>query len=426
MRTHSMLILLLFLSLCMGGCGQNPAVSPTAASGPDLPQPTSPEIPPTEIASNPTGDPVRISSAHFWDAENGWGIGAVAEDAFQHVLRTSDAGNTWVDVTPVGAVADPLVAETAALPAFVDANHAYVLYHAPTPTPPAQGYRVWYTADGGVNWQASQPLPLPETLEFFLPSQMGFSDAANGWLMVHLGAGMSHDYVALYKTADSGQTWQSVVDPSQDGVIKNSLPMTCSKNGVIFQDAMTGWVSGGCNGVLPGLFLYETTDGGITWLPVALPSPPTAPNLLMDDQNVCDTHQPDFHSGLTSLQVSCRLGNGASQTWLYTSTDSGQNWQVNILPAAFGSVDFVPGGPVWLLGSDSAQTDLPGDLFRSEDGGVTWHTLMSDLNWQGELMFLDRQNGFGIVTAGESPRLIKTNDGGQTWVEVNPLLKPNS
>ncbi|HEY9087715.1 MAG TPA: hypothetical protein VIO36_06060 [Anaerolineaceae bacterium] len=426
MRQHPALILILLLCLITGGCGQGPAVSPTAAPGTPLPQPTAPVVLPTQIATDPAGEPVTIEDIFFWDAQNGWGIGKVAKDPFDHVLRTADAGNTWVDITPVGAVADPQSANTAAVAAFLDVAHAWVLYFQPTPASPGAQYLVWYTGDGGETWQASQPLQLPAVLDFFMPSEMGFSDASNGWLMAHLGAGMSHDYVALYKTADGGQTWQSVVDPSQDGVISNSLPMTCTKNGVAFQDAMTGWVTGGCNGVLPGLFLYQTNDGGLTWLPVTLPPPENAPSLLADETNVCSTSHPEIREGFFRVQVSCTISTGGNVAWLYTSQSDGQAWGARSLPAAFGSVDLQPSGPMWMLGTDSIDQNAERELYRSVDGGSTWQTIMADLNWQGLLNFVDNQDGFALVSVAEAPRLIKTNDGGQTWVEVDPLIVPAS
>lgn len=419
-RFPAFFIFLLLVLSSIGGCGQDPAVTPTAAPGPDPTQ--SPDIQPTGIATDPAGDVVTISNIFFWDTQSGWGVGTVVDDPFQHVLRTTDEGNTWVDVTPVEAVSDPLTTSMAAITAFVDANHAWVTYYNPTPASPAGQYLVWFTADGGQSWQTSQPLPMPETLEFFMPANIGFSDVANGWLLAHLGAGMSHDYVALYKTADGGQNWQLVVDPSQDGVIQSSLPMTCTKNGVTFLDSNIGWVTGGCGGVLPGLFLYQTSDGGTTWVPATLPSPENAPNLLMDQQVVCDTRRPNAETGLVTVQVSCQVSSGDSQAWLYSSTTGGQTWEIDALPAPFGMVEIIQNGPMYMLGRENTSPETSRTLFRSQDDGSTWTAVLGDLNWQGLLNFVDARHGFGLVTTGDTPHLIKTDDGGETWVQVEPLV----
>lgn len=424
MRRFPAFFILLILILSLGGCEPDSRVPPTSESGPSQTQQPNPL--PTGIATDQAGTPVTITNIYFWDAMNGWGIGTVVDDPFQHVLRTADQGNTWVDVTPAGAVADPQTPNTAAISAFVDGNHAWVTYYNPIPAPPLQEYLVWYTADGGQNWQASQTLQMPETLDFFMPANLGFSDPANGWLLAHLGAGMSHDYVALYKTADGGQNWDLVVDPSQAGVIQSSLPMTCAKNGVTFLDASTGWVTGGCNGVLPGLFFYQTTDGGKTWLPATLPPPQNAPNIMMSGEIVCDTRRPTAESGLVTVQVSCQVSTGDSQAWLYRSESNGQDWQIEMLPAPFGLVEITEGGPMWMLGRENTQDDTRRTLFRSNDEGITWAEVLGDLNWQGLLNFVDARHGFGLVTTGDTPHLIKTDDGGETWVQVEPLVKPES
>lgn len=424
MRRFSAFFILLLLILAVGGCGQDSAATPTAASGPDQTQPSNPIPLPTSIATDNGGKPITIIDIFFWDAANGWGIGTVVDDPFQHVLRSSDEGNTWVDVTPSGAITDPQTPNTAVVSAFVDANHAWVTYYSPVPAPPEPQYQIWFTTDGGQSWQSSQPLKMPETLDFFMPANLGFSDTSNGWLLAHLGAGMSHDYVALYKTADGGQNWQLMVDPSQSGVIQSSLPMTCVKNGVVFLDANTGWVTGGCNGVLPGLFLYHTTDGGKTWLPAALPPPENAPNLLVDEKIVCDTRRPTAESGLVTVQVSCQVATGDSQSWLYRSNSAGQTWVIDALPAPYGMIEIIEGGPMWMLGRENTRADTRRTLFRSNDAGATWTEVLGDLNWQGLLNFVDPQHGFGLVTTGDTPHLIKTDDGGQTWVQVEPLVKP--
>ena len=51
-------------------------------------------------------------------------------------------------------------------------------------------------------------------MEFFSPGYFSFPDKRNGWLLVHGGAGMSHDYIYVYGTVDGGASWFSQVDPN--------------------------------------------------------------------------------------------------------------------------------------------------------------------------------------------------------------------
>jgi photosystem II stability/assembly factor-like uncharacterized protein len=74
-------------------------------------------------------------------------------------------------------------------------------------------------------------------------------------------------------------------------------------------------------------------------------------------------------------------------------------------------------------------------LFRSTDGGKTWHELASLRSTKGELwqpgaggmclhtVILDRHNPQRIFTAISAAGVFKTDDGGKTWRPVNRGLK---
>ena len=100
------------------------------------------------------GELLTIQSIKMVSQTAGWAIG-VRRDNFDRVLRTSDGGVTWADVTVPEAVADPEQPRRG-LGYFVDELHAWVVY---TGVFGDLGYApavVWRTQDGGKNWQPSR------------------------------------------------------------------------------------------------------------------------------------------------------------------------------------------------------------------------------------------------------------------------------
>jgi photosystem II stability/assembly factor-like uncharacterized protein len=96
-------------------------------------------------------------------------------------LRTSDGGGHWQVVTvPRGAEGQQT--------AFADARDGWVW------DPATAG--LYGTADGGAHWRRLAGTGLPEPMPV-IPHQLGFRDAAHGWLAVG---------PALYGTADGGES----------------------------------------------------------------------------------------------------------------------------------------------------------------------------------------------------------------------------
>src|SRR6185295_9231909 len=92
------------------------------------------------------------------------------------------------------------------------------------------------------------------------------------------------------------------------------------KNGMIFRNTTTGWVGGDVptNGFI---YLYRTTDSGVTWSqqPLALPAG--------YESAFIDTTAPKFF-GLNDavLPVWMTLDAGSRNLFIYTTHDGGTNW----------------------------------------------------------------------------------------------------
>lgn len=436
MKRTVLFLLLAFLVMLLSGCalvgGGSPATPvpiPTQVVPlPTLPLPT--ETPPAATQPAPTqvsGQPVSILEIHMIDAANGWAIGETIPGTLQHVLATADGGQTWEDVSPADQSSKGGATATAVLAAYGGVDLAWVIYFTPIPASSSDSLFVWKTTDRGQTWQAGNPLSTVDlTMEFFLPGEMVFSDPQNGWLMAHLGAGMNHDYIALYRTVDSGINWERVQDPSTAGN-EGALPMVCPKTGLTFVDAQTGWTAGNCNGVMPGLFLYQTTDGGVSWSEAELPAPPERPTLLSTEEGSCGTLPPVFADEQNGvLPVSCLLPGGGIERWLYRTSDGGATWTPDSAPAPapYGQVDMAGSDTGFLLGSTSAApSDGQRSLYTSPDGGQTWQPVLADVPWNGTIDFVDGQHGWAVAR-GDAYRLLRTTDGGKTWEDLRPQMLP--
>lgn len=381
-----------------------PLATPTEESAPTPTPDLAPTAPVAPIARLHPGQSVTVTRVRMHDTAAGWGLGgeiAVGD----HVLRTDDGGETWRDVTPPEPAPGPGEPGKVAVGFFLDASSAWATYYLdPAQEPPVPV--VWRTRDGGGSWEASQPLDTGDMMEPYQPSDIRFVDDRNGWLLVHRGAGMNHDYVSLYRTADGGESWAQIVDPASDNSIQS-----CYKTGIVFADPQTGWLTRDCYGVVPGLSFDRTSDGGATWQSQPLPPPAEAPDLF--DRAFCGVYSPHLFSPQAGvLAVTCNdMNDPAKQShYLYATTDGGQAWNTHPFP----------GGALQLL-SPNVGWALAQDIHQTHDGGNTW-TRAGVVSWDGQFSFVDDRNGWAVARSGEDIALVRTSNAGRTWQLLQPRV----
>lgn len=404
--------------------GEPPTLEPTETTPTALPPTATRAAPANTISLLTANSAVTLTVINMQDLTTGWGIGQAVDDPNDHVLRTSDGGTTWQEVTPPQPY-DP--AESQGLQAtawFADADMAWVIYAERNLALLNAEPIVWRTTDGGQTWEASTPLVAQEA-ESFWPSAFSFADAQNGWLMVHAGAGMNHDYVFVYRTEDGGATWAEVVNPFAE-----NLPMSCYKNGMLFADAQTGWITGDCGGVSPEVYFYTTTDGGQTWATVPLPNPTADPAFFENSACRAQDLQMPAPENLRVLMVCMAFDEtGTYTSWLFSSEDNGATWHFSEMPMGAGTLMFLTPEAGWFLGttsSDASQAQY--ELFQTADSGESWQAV-KQLAWTSHLDWLDANTAFGIAhswldTGEEVLAVVKTTNGGQTWQEITPVITP--
>jgi len=190
------------------------------------------------------------------------------------VLRTTDKGQTWVNVSGNIAVANPLYNIWG-----IDANNAIVIGD------PSAGAYVWKTTNGGTNWVE------------VLSQTGGFLNAV--WMTSSTNGFMTGDPVggrwSLWKTNNGGSNWDSagLYVPTTQAGWNNSLYISGSKiwfgtnaafimyssdNGATWGQQTTPatnsyiiWFNNDNVGLSGGTSLYVTTNGGGTWSSLTSP-----------------------------------------------------------------------------------------------------------------------------------------------------------
>ncbi|MBS1669132.1 MAG: glycoside hydrolase [Bacteroidetes bacterium] len=231
----------------------------------------------------------------------------------------------------------------------------------------------------------------------------------------------------VWKTTDYGRTWFPIFDEASTGsigdiVVSPSNPNTIyvgSGEGLQRPDLSVG------NG------MYKSTDAGKTWSHLGLENGQQIGGLAIDNKNenrVFAAVLGHPYGPNTERGVYRTLDGG--KTWervLYIDENTGAT-QVLIDPKNSNIVyaDLWAGrqGP-W----ENGEWDGPeSGLFKSTDGGNTWKRLLNGLptpkEGLGRIGFCvapsDPNRLYATVDAGGRGGIYRSNDGGESWSEMNP------
>jgi photosystem II stability/assembly factor-like uncharacterized protein len=350
-----------------------------------------------------------FQSVDMVSTDVGWAISNTPSGG--SVLRTADGGGHWRNVSPPG-----VASASGATGYFLNPDDAWAAIW--TQGQANSGQRgtetIWRTTDGGRTWQQSTPI------EGNHSGQLYFVDRLNGWLLQSGDVGAGQDPVTIYRTTDGGATW---TQSSVSGAGGNTLPVSCTKSGIVFMDSGTspsnGWVTGDCAGGTP--FFYATTDGGASWAPASLPSPDDPSQPL--GPCPCSFQPPQFVDTTHGfLPAAIPNEQGGVGHYIYTTDDSGATWHMagltpiqNALPAfAFADPQH------WFAATNGGNT-----LYGTSDGGKTWSVIANPPQFGdgvNSLQFTDAQHGWAVLAAsgpqGEGSKLLQTSDGGKTWSTI--------
>ena len=335
-----------------------------------------------------------LESIHMVDALTGWAV--TDQQSGNALLRTTDGGTHWRDVTPRGSSGPQIAVYRASV---LTSLTAWVLSsgkHAGTPKFTTQ---IFHTVDGGRTWK-------DVTVQASHGVSVCFVNSRDGWLL-NTEAAAGSEEVDIYRSTDSGENWGKVASTRADNE-SSGLPFAGNKLDIAFLNATTGWVTGTI--LTPNsLYFYVTHDAGRTWRQQQLPRPPQATSPWT---NV--TKQPKFFTTRDGiLPVYYAYNKSAAVVVFYATHDGGTTWtSTTAVPVTtyWGPSGFADVNHGWLADGET--------LYVTKDGGRQWTKIETNPAFADmtQLDFISPQVGWAVRQT--SPFLVKTLDGGHTWTPV--------
>jgi photosystem II stability/assembly factor-like uncharacterized protein len=256
------------------------------------------------------------------------------------------------------------------------------------------------------------------------------------FLNENIGWAVKGYYSALYKTIDGGNTWSEQIAIGGLGgnyyfrnveFIDENIGFIGTLNGGFFKsiDGGANWnlvtnitpypvaICGmdavgttiyGCGAFFSPGFIIKSIDGGLNWQYIDMsPYADALVELLFIDENV------GFASGSNTNGAVILKTSDAGITWstLYNGTIPGEYvWKLQILPNTNNNIIF---------GSVESVAPNPGRMIKSNDGGLTWISKnVPDVDVQA-IGFITENHGW---IGGHHTGFYETLDGGDTWTNT--------
>jgi len=232
------------------------------------------------------------------------------------------------------------------------------------------------TIDGGENWNST----ILSNGAFVF--SITFADTLHGFAAGCLNGEAAG---AVFKTANGGNNWSY-----------STMGSTYGLYDVEFPTSQTGYACGWLGKI------YKTTNGGSTWS-----------MLNSSTSNVLRwMHFPNYTTGYIVGGT-----NWDNPNMLHKTTNSGNSWSmIHVFSGAvIGGIHFFNADTGVVCGGSSGEF-----IKKTYDGGATWETKYSNSSGLFQsLQFSD--DGIGYA-CGNGGRVIKSEDFGETWIEMEPVV----
>jgi photosystem II stability/assembly factor-like uncharacterized protein len=261
-------------------------------------------------------------------------------------------------------------------------------------------------------WQTLKTEPYPKKRD-----DVVFVNATTGFY----GTGKGN----LYRTDDGGHSWRLVW--SRPGTFIRSLGFMDDKHGFL------GNLGAGLADISDTTALYETKDGGVTWVPANIATAAIPGICSIDILKSRAIHEGD----LSDRYYVHAAGRANGPAKLLRSEDGGATWRLIDLSDRAGmilDVRFLDPNIGFVFAATSGDVSQSnGLILKTTDGGRSWRqvyrsTRRNEILWKGS--FANDRVGYATVQNDDpdnaQQRIIKTVDGGDHWRELPLVVKKDA
>ena len=246
---------------------------------------------------------------------------------------------------------------------------------------------------------------------------VGVANNSNLYYMGTAGGG-------VWKTEDSGNTWQSISDGFFGGSI-GAIAVSESDTNIIYvgegEQTLRGNVSSGHG-------LWKSNDAGETWNYIGLPKSEHISRIRIHPQN----------PNIVYVGVIGNLWKPNVERGLYKTIDGGENWEKILYvsdKAGIGDLIIDPNNSriiyatTWEMKRNGYRMDSGGPdskIFRSYNGGDSWEDI-SEFNglpafpWGivGVAISPVNSKRIWVMVEADNGGLFRSDDGGNNWEKIN-------
>jgi photosystem II stability/assembly factor-like uncharacterized protein len=233
----------------------------------------------------------------------------------------------------------------------------------------------------------------------------------------------------IWKTTNGGREWENISDGYFGGSI-GAITVSKSDPNVIYVGGGEKTVRGN---VSSGYGIWKTVDAGKTWTSLGLKKSRHVPRIAVHPTN----------SDIVYAGVMGNLYKPTQERGVYKSTDGGKTWRKTLFANAnAGVVDLIidPTNPrilyasTWRINRTPYSLNSGGEgsvLWKSIDSGETWKEISTNKGFPKDTLGIigvtvspvNNQRIWAIVENKEKGGLYRSEDGGDTWAQVNSERK---